>query len=145
MTADDTAQALAAVTLAGESVERAAVEVDRAKWTITALRAERDALAAEVERWVDAHAVLAREVAELRRALDLDDPAVAAVSENIHRVVAQMLGADALAAENARLRAQVQAVEALCEVVDRAKVEPGLLSTTDVRAALATTEAGEES
>ena len=71
---------------------------------------------AEIERWVDAHAVLAREVAELRAALDID----ALAAHEAHR------------AEVERLTALLHAKEAW---IDGAKVD--LDGYDEARAALA--------
>lgn len=87
---------------------------------------------------------------------------IAAARTDLPAVVAALRDAlaygDALAAENARLRAQVQAVEALCDereatsaLIGMQSIDffgnpfPLLVTVDDVRAALATTEAGAES
>jgi hypothetical protein len=110
---------------------------------------QRDALAAENAR-------LRAWVVENLRDLDDDEDVLTAIQEleDSHQVwrevgarVVEAAGVDSLVRVPdliARLRAQVQAVEALCDEAESSDDAPSF-GTTAVRAALATTETGEES
>ena len=149
MTADDAAQAMAAVALAGASVARAAVEVDRAKWTITALRTERDTLAAENAR-------LRAQVQAVEALCDETEAAYVRVFQTPEQVAAFGSSMPVVQVDVRRVRATLATTEAgdcaRCHHVHSDRfpwcdypVTGGIACTCTTSAAIATTEAGEES
>lgn len=107
---------------------------------------------AEIERWVDAHAVLAREVDELRRALSVDDLAAhdeARAEELAPRITAAMLGAYGLGRDD---EAAGNPVRTPLDIVENSLPADVPMSSNrghDLREGIARstplTEAGEES